>query len=49
MWRMGIGLIIVMSVLLAFGAAWAWIYLKIAERASYINAFLLLIPYDVLS
>lgn len=26
-----------------------WIYLNIAEKASYINAFLLLIPYDVLS
>jgi len=32
-----------------FTAMWIYIYLKLAENASYINAFLLLIPFDVLS
>jgi hypothetical protein len=32
-----------------FAVMWIYIYLKLAENASYINAFLLLIPFDVLS
>ena len=46
---MGLWLIIVSIILFLFTLAWIFIYLNIAERASYINAFLLLIPYDVLS
>lgn len=32
-----------------FVVLWLSIYLKLAENASYINAFLLLIPFDVLT
>ena len=46
---MGVGIGICGLVLGVFALTWAYIYLNIAERASYINAFLLLIPYDVLS
>lgn len=46
---MRVWLIIIAIILVLFTGAWIFIYLNIAERASYINAFLLLIPYDVLS
>ena len=49
MFQINIWLMIVGGVLLLFTIAWIFIYLNIAERASYINAFLLLIPYEVLS
>lgn len=49
MFQMSLWLMIVGGVLLLFTIAWIFIYLNIAERASYINAFLLLIPYEVLS
>jgi len=35
--------------IVAFMLSWIYIYLNIAEKASYINAFLLLIPFDVLN
>jgi biotin transporter BioY len=35
--------------ILLFGILWIYHYMKLAEDASYINAFLLLIPFDVLS
>ena len=47
--QMSIWLIIVAAFLIIFTVSWIFIYLNIAERASYINAFLLLIPYEVLS
>ena len=34
---------------MVFAACWIYMYLKLAENVSYINAFLLLIPFDVLS
>jgi hypothetical protein len=46
---MSLWLLVVGGVLLLFTIVWIFIYLNIAERASYINAFLLLIPYEVLS
>ena len=32
-----------------FLGAWIWIYWHLSESASYINAFLLLIPFNILS
>jgi hypothetical protein len=38
-----------LTLILLFTGLWLWLYFKLAEDASYINAFLLLIPFDVLS
>jgi len=35
--------------MVVFMSLWIFVYLRLAEKASYINAFLLLIPFDVLS
>jgi hypothetical protein len=47
--QLSISLFVCLSLILLFLTLWLWIYSKLAEDASYINAFLLLIPFDVLS
>lgn len=44
-----IGALVTIAVLLVFGGVWIYIYLQLAESASYINAFLLLIPFNILT
>lgn len=44
-----IGLAVSLVLITLFGVLWMLVYLRLAENASYINAFLLLIPFDVLS
>lgn len=44
-----VGLAVSLVLIVLFGVLWMWVYLRLAESASYINAFLLLIPFDVLS
>jgi hypothetical protein len=44
-----VSLSIFLLLALIFVGLWLYLYFKLAEDASYINAFLLLIPFDVLS
>lgn len=44
-----IGSYVCLSLIILFYALWIYIFLRLSESASYINAFLLLIPFDVLS
>jgi hypothetical protein len=44
-----LALSISLILLVSFIGLWIYIYVSLAENASYINAFLLLIPFDVLS
>lgn len=44
-----IALAVCLFLILLFTACWVFMYLRLAENVSYINAFLLLIPFDVLS
>jgi hypothetical protein len=44
-----ISIFVCLTLILLFIIFWIFVYLKLAESASYINAFLLLIPFDVLS
>lgn len=44
-----VALAVCLALTIIFVALWLMIYLSLAESASYINAFLLLIPFEVLS
>lgn len=44
-----IALAVCLFLIVVFAVCWIYMYLKLAENVSYINAFLLLIPFDVLS
>ena len=44
-----IGTFVTIALMLLFMGTWMLIYLRLAESASYINAFLLLIPFNILT
>ena len=44
-----IATIVTVVVMVVFVGVWVYIYWQLAESASYINAFLLLIPFSILT
>ena len=44
-----VGTLVTMALLGLFLGVWVYLYLGLAESASYINAFLLLIPFNILT